>query len=92
MIDKLSKIKREIPEKFKHIHFHAYTINYGDKGEIKHLMHGENMPNGEVGKPNLDDFVTVLKEMQIDPWVISEAQDTQEIGAQYMLEKYKELK
>ena len=62
LIDKLSKIKREIPEKFKHIHFHAYTINYGDKGEIKHLMHGENMPNGEVGKPNLDDFVTVLKD------------------------------
>ena len=90
LIDKLSKIKREIPEKFKYIHFHAYTINYGDKGEIKHLMHGENMPNGDVGKPNLDDFVSVLKEMQIDPWVISEAQDTQEIGAQYMRDQYKQ--
>ena len=92
IIDKLTKIKNAIPEKFKHIHFHAYTINYGEKGEIKHLKHGEPMPNGQEGKPNLDDFVTALKELEIDPWVISEAQDTQEIGAQYMLEKYKELK
>ena len=92
IIDKLTKIKNAIPEKFKFIHFHAYTINYGEKGEIKHLKHGETMPNGQEGKPNLDDFVTALKELDIDPWVISEAQDTQEIGAQYMLEKYKELK
>ncbi len=88
LIDRLSKIKREIPEKFKHIHFHAYTINYGDKGEIKHLKHGESMPNGDEGKPNLDDFVAVLKEMKIEPWVISEALDTQELGAKYMHDKY----
>lgn len=86
--ERLEKIKAEIPEKFKYIHFHAYTINYGDKGEIKHLTHGENMPDGRVGKPNLDDFVAVLKEMNIEPWVISEALDSQEIGASYMLNKY----
>lgn len=86
--EKLQKIKDAIPEKFKHIHFHAYTINYGDKGEIKHLMHGENMPDGSVGKPNLDDFVDLLHEMDIDPWVISEASDTQEIGAKYMRDLY----
>ena len=76
--------------KFKYIHFHAYTINYGDKGEVKHLKHGETMPNGEEGKPNLNDFVDVLKEMNIDPWVISEALDSQEIGAKYMCDLYKE--
>ncbi len=86
--EKLMKIKNEIPEKFKYIHFHAYTINYGDKGEIKHLKHGESMPDGSVGMPNLDDFVAVLKEMQIDPWVISEALDTQELGAKYMHDLY----
>ena len=86
--EKLEKIRNEIPEKFKFIHFHAYTINFNDKGEIKHLMHGENMPDGNVGKPNLDDFVTLLHEMEIDPWVISEASDTQEIGAKYMRDLY----
>lgn len=85
---KLQKIKDAIPEKFEHIHFHAYTINYGDKGEIKHLMHGENMPDGSVGMPNMDNFVEVLKEMNISPWVISEALDSQEIGAKYMYDLY----
>ena len=86
--EKLQKIKDAIPEKFKHIHFHAYTINYNDKGEIKHLIHGENMPDGSEGLPNLNHFVELLKEMEIDPWVISEASDTQEIGAQYMCDLY----
>ena len=85
---KLQKIKDAIPEKFEHIHFHAYTINYGDKGEIKHLMHGENMPDGSVGMPNMDNFVEVLKAMNISPWVISEALDSQEIGAKYMYDLY----
>ena len=86
--EKLQKIKDEIPDKFKYIHFHAYTINYNDKGEVKHLMHGENMPDGSEGLPNLNNFVEVLKEMNIDPWVISEASDTQEIGAKYMRDLY----
>ena len=85
---RLHKLKNELPEKFSYVHFHAYTINYNDKGEIKHLMHGENMPNGSEGKPNLDDFVALLHEMEISPWVISEASDTQEIGAQYMRDLY----
>ena len=86
--EKLQKIKNAIPEKFKHIHFHAYTINYNDKGEIKHLIHGENMPDGSEGLPNLNHFVELLKEMEIDPWVISEASDTQEIGAKFMRDLY----
>ncbi len=86
--EKLTKIKNAIPEKFKYIHFHAYTINYGDKGEIKHLKHGENMPDGSAGMPNLDDFVAVLKEMNIEPWVVSEALDTQELSAKYMRDLY----
>jgi len=89
---RLKKLKQELPEKFKYVHFHAYTINYNDKGEIKHLRHDEDMPNGNVGKPNLDDFVALLQEMNIDPWVISEASDTQEIGAKYMKDLYAKCK
>lgn len=85
---KLQKIKDEIPDKFKEIHFHAYTINYGDKGEIKHLYFGDKMPDGSEGLPNLDDFISVIKEMNIVPWVISEALDSQELGAKYMHDLY----
>lgn len=88
MREKLQKVADAIPDKFKQIHFHAYTINYGDKGELKHLKHGENMPDGRVGMPNLDDFIEVIKEMNIDPWIVSEASDTQEIGAKYMHDLY----
>ena len=88
---KLQKIKDELPDKFPYIHFHAYTINYNDKGEIKHLVHGENMPNGDVGLPNLDDFVALLKEFNLEPWVISEAHQSQDKGAIYMKNAYKNL-
>ena len=86
--EKLQKVKDELPEKFDKVHFHAYTINYGDKGEIKHLKFGEKMPDGREGLPNLDNFIEILKEMNIDPWVVSEASDTQELGAKYMRDKY----
>ena len=46
------------------------------------------MSNGEEGRPNLSDFIAVLKEMNIDPWVISEALDSQELGAKYMSDLY----
>ncbi len=85
---KLEHLKQELPDKFNKVHFHAYTINYGDKGEIKHLVHGENMPDGSEGLPNLDWFVELLHEMNIEPWVISEASDSQEQGAKYMRDKY----
>ena len=85
---KLQHLKQQLPNKFNDVHFHAYTINYGDKGEIKHLVHGESMPNGDEGLPNLDWFVELLHEFNLEPWVISEANDSQELGAKYMKEKY----
>ncbi len=88
---KLEHLKAALPHKFKQVHFHAYTINYGDKGEIKHLVHGESMPDGSEGLPNLDWFVELLHEFNLEPWVISEAHDSQEIGAKYMRDKYYEV-
>lgn len=85
---KLQQLKDELPNKFGEVHFHAYTINYGDKGEIKHLVHGENMPNGDEGLPNLNWFIELLHEFNLEPWVISEAHDSQELGAKYMRDKY----
>ncbi|MBQ8430858.1 MAG: TIM barrel protein [Clostridia bacterium] len=89
--EKLQHLKDELPSKFEAVHFHAYTINYNDKGEVKHLAHGENMPTGEEGLPNLSGFVELLKEFNIEPWVVSEAHETQEQGAIYMHEKYLEI-
>ncbi len=85
---KLGHLKAELPNKFNQVHFHAYTINYGDKGEVKHLVHGETMPDGSEGLPKLDWFVELLHEFNLEPWVISEAHDSQELGAKYMRDKY----
>ena len=85
---KLQHLKEELTDKFNYVHFHAYTINYGDKGEIKHLVHGETMPDGSEGLPNLDWFVELLHEFNLEPWVISEAHDSQELGAKYIRDTY----
>lgn len=86
--EKLLKIKSAIPDKFDRIHFHAYTIQYNGKGEVKHLMHGDCMADGSEGRPNLNEFINVLKDIKVEPWVISEASDSQEIGAKYMRDLY----
>ena len=88
---RIARIQKELPEKFPYIHFHAYTIQYNDKGEVHHLRHGDNMDDGRPGLPNLDDFARVLHEFNLEPWVISEAMDTQELGAKYILERYKSM-
>lgn len=85
---KLTYLRDKLPEKFKKVHFHAYTINYNDKGEVKHLKFGESMPDGSEGLPNLAGFTEVLHELDIEPWVISEASETQELGAKYMRDCY----
>lgn len=89
--EKLLYLKDNLPEKFDKVHFHAYTINYNEKGEIKHLKFGESMPNGSEGLPNLDWFVEVLHELNLEPWVISEASETQELGAKYMHDTYENI-
>lgn len=85
---KLMYLRENLPEKFEQVHFHAYTINYNDKGEVKHLKFGEPMPDGSEGLPNLKNFTEVLHELNIEPWVISEASETQELGAKYMHDCY----
>ena len=85
---KLQHLKEELTDKFNYVHFHAYTINYGDKWEIKHLVHGETMPDGSEGLTNLDWFVELLHEFNLEPWVISEAHDSQELGAKYIRDTY----
>ena len=65
---RLTKLRDELPDKFNQVHFHAYTIQYNDKGEVHHLRHGDNMDDGRPGLPNLDDFVKILKELGLDPF------------------------
>lgn len=85
IINLFEKLKNNLPEeKFKNVHFHAYTINYGSKGEIKHLYHGDKYLDGRDGEPNLVDFVDVLKTYDINTWIISEAYDSQDLGAIYI--------
>lgn len=82
IINMFEKLKNNLPEeKFKNVHFHAYTINYGEKGEIKHLYHGDSYEDGREGEPNLTDFIDVLKTYDINTWIISEAFESQDLGA-----------
>lgn len=85
----ISKLQNELSkEKFENLHFHAYAILHSDKGEIRHLMHGENYADGSAGLPNLNDFIDVLKEFEITPYIISEARASQELGAKFMRDYY----
>lgn len=83
------KLKNNLPaEKFQNIHFHAYTILYGDKGEIRHLVHDEKYPDGAEGEPNLTDFISLVKKYNVNTWIVSEARDSQDMGAIFMRKEY----
>lgn len=83
------KLKESLSaDKFQNIHFHAYTILYGDKGEIRHLVHGEKYPDDTVGEPNLADFVSLVKKYKLNTWIVSEARDSQDLGAIFMRKEY----
>jgi deoxyribonuclease-4 len=58
----------------KDLHCHFYPIEFGDKGEKKHKKAGE-------GEPRFEPFAKLIKEFKMSPTLISEAHDSQDIGA-----------
>lgn len=63
-------------------HFHCYTIEYNEKGEIKHRVFNDS--DCEF----LDNFVLACKSKNMTPWVISEALNSQDESAKYIGKKY----
>ena len=73
-------------ERMKHFHVHFSKIMYGAKGEIKHLTFAD-----EVYGPEFLPLARVLKEMKLEPYIVSESDGTQAEDALAMKRMYEAL-
>ena len=70
-------------ERMKHFHIHFSKIMYSVKGEIKHLTFAD-----DVYGPEFEPLALALKELQLDPYIVSESDGTQVEDAKYMKNAY----
>lgn len=73
-------------EKINDCHIHFSKIKYGEKGEIAHLTFEDN-----VFGPNYEPFLESVKELKINPSIISESKGTQAEDAKTMCDYFKSL-
>ena len=79
-------LKAVLGDRFNLVHIHFSKIEYGDKGEIRHLT----FDNDEKGYgPNFEPLAKVLKELNVSANVISESNGKQTIDAAKMQEIYR---
>ena len=71
-------------ERIKHFHVHFSKIMYGAKGEIKHLT----FEDCEYG-PEFEPLAIALKELKLEPYIVSESAGTQSDDAVAMKRIYK---
>lgn len=70
-------------DRMKHFHVHFSKIMYSAKGEIKHLT----FEDGVYG-PEFEPLALALKELQLEPYIVSESAGTQAEDAKYMKNVY----
>ena len=70
-------------DRVKHFHVHFSKIMYSVKGEIKHLTF-EDMVYG----PEFSPLATALKELKLEPYIVSESSGKQSKEAQEMKKVY----
>ena len=70
-------------ERMKHFHVHFSKIMYGAKGEIKHLTFED-----EVYGPEFEPLAVALKELGLEPYIVSESAGTQAEDARRMKDIY----
>jgi len=73
-------------EKMKHFHAHFSKIMYSAKGEVKHLTYAD-----EVYGPEFVPLAVALKELDLEPYLVSESAGMQAEEAAYMKQVYKSL-
>lgn len=66
-------------ERMKYFHAHFSKIMYSAKGEIKHLTFEDT-----VYGPEFEPLATALKELKLEPYIVSESAGTQAEDALYM--------
>ncbi len=59
-------------ERMKHFHVHFSKIQYGPKGELKHLTFAD-----DVFGPEFEPLAEVLHELKLEPYIVSESDGTQ---------------
>lgn len=70
-------------ERVKHFHVHFSKIMYGGKGEIKHLTFEDT----EYG-PEFEPLAVALKQLKLEPYIVSESSGTQADDALAMKRLY----
>lgn len=70
-------------ERVKNFHVHFSKIMYGGKGEIKHLTFSDT-----VYGPEFEPLATALKELKLEPYIVSESAGTQAEDAAEMKRIY----
>ena len=73
-------------ERVKHFHVHFSKIMYSAKGEIKHLTFEDS-----VYGPEFEPLAIALKDLQLEPYIVSESAGTQAEDAKAMLDIYNKL-
>lgn len=81
IIDKMLSVLPE--EKVKNMHVHFSKIQYGLKGEIRHLT----FQDGLYG-PKFEDLAPVIREYNLEPFIICESSGTQAEDAVFMKNIY----
>ena len=59
-------------ERMKHFHVHFSKIMYSAKGEVKHLTFAD-----EIYGPNFEPLAIALKDLRLEPYIVSESDGTQ---------------
>ena len=59
-------------ERMKHFHVHFSKIMYSAKGEVKHLTFAD-----EIYGPNFEPLAIALKDLKLEPYIVSESDGTQ---------------
>lgn len=73
-------------DRVKHFHVHFSKIMYGAKGEIKHLTFEDD----KYG-PEFEPLAVALKELKLEPYIVSESAGTQAGDALTMKQIYNQL-
>ena len=73
-------------DRVKHFHVHFSKIMYGGKGEIKHLTFSD-----KVYGPEFEPLAVALKELNLEPYIVSESDGTQAEDAAKMKEIYNSI-
>lgn len=70
-------------ERMKHFHAHFSKIMYSAKGEIKHLTFED-----QIYGPEFEPLAIALKDLKLEPYIVSESSGKQAEEAEYMKKVY----